>query len=301
VESLAAMDTHSEYTADWQEYRRRRRLFWILFLGFIPGVFILFTFALGLLSLIDASNPAVSIFLIAGFWMLMLIIASFQYFYFHCPRCHKPFFSKFWYRPFTKKCTHCGLPKWANSDPTLLVSPTLNADTAAEKAPDNSPSEPTEFVDANGNRATVAFWGSAEKARASLLTLIDCTKCIDCWQCELCFDCKRCKGCYHCAGCDECSDCKECGDCLRCIRCTNCDQTDERYGGNSSDWGCTVDCIDCSDCQGCLECSNCTGCVSCVRCSGCRDCERCTDCKGTSEISDVQGITKRPEASRHQR
>ena len=294
------MDTHPDYTADWRDYRRRRRIFWILFLGFIPGVFILFMVVVVLLSLVSDIKPEYFFFWIAGLWMLMLIIAGFQFWWFYCPRCHKKFFATFWYRnPLTKKCLHCGLPKWANTDVTIPVPPQSSGATTSELTPKNNQSEPTEFVDRDGNRATVAFWGSAEKAQESLLTLFDCTRCVDCWACKDCFECKRSRDCYRCAGCDECSNCRDSGDCLRCVRCNNCDQSDERHGGDPSNWRLMVDCTDCSNSAGCLECSNCSQCISCVRCSGCRICERCTDCQGCSEISDVHGITKQPEAPLH--
>lgn len=38
---------------------------------------------------------------------------------FSCPRCHKWFFATWYRNPFARKCVHCGLPKWANSEPPI--------------------------------------------------------------------------------------------------------------------------------------------------------------------------------------
>ena len=51
------MDTHPDYTADWRDYRRRRLIFWVTFLGFIPGVFILFTVIALPMSLVSDIEP----------------------------------------------------------------------------------------------------------------------------------------------------------------------------------------------------------------------------------------------------
>ena len=47
--------------------------------------------------------------------------------------------------------------------------------------------------DSNGNRASVAFWGSREKAEASLATLKDCHACHDCHDCHACRYCSQIK------------------------------------------------------------------------------------------------------------
>lgn len=41
------------------------------------------------------------------------------------------------------------------------------------------------ITDANGNRASVLYWGSEETARASLSTLTNCRYCTDCRYCNL--------------------------------------------------------------------------------------------------------------------
>ena len=68
----------------------------------------------------------------------------------------------------------------------------------------------TEVRDANGNVATIAYWGSEKEARASLATLKNCK------------DCRDCSGCSGCSGCSRCSDCSRCWDCSDCSRCWDC-------------------------------------------------------------------------------
>ena len=61
--------------------------------------------------------------------------------------------------------------------------------------------------DERGNRATISMWGSEDAARASLLTLVDCSGCSDCSYCSYCSDCSYCS---HCSGCSYCSRCSKC-------------------------------------------------------------------------------------------
>lgn len=51
------------------------------------------------------------------------------------------------------------------------------------------------ITDENGNRASVAEWGSEDAARASLSTLKDCSRCLNCSRCSDCSDCSRCSNC----------------------------------------------------------------------------------------------------------
>jgi hypothetical protein len=77
----------------------------------------------------------------------------------------------------------------------------------------------TWITDANGNRASVEYWGSEAKAQASLQTLTRCTDCTDCTGCTRCTDCTRCMRCTGCTGCTRCTDC------TGCMRCTGCNLT----------------------------------------------------------------------------
>ena len=61
-------------------------------------------------------------------WVIVLLrffFVSGEYVYWPCPRCGKPFhylhYLVRWYgrwnNPFARHCVHCGLAKWADSDP----------------------------------------------------------------------------------------------------------------------------------------------------------------------------------------
>src|SRR5260221_5189707 len=121
------MSAHPDYSAAWRDYRRRRLIFWAVFLGYTPGGFVLF-FVGGLpIAIHTGISPDYLFYPIAGSWMLAFLIASWLVGLFCCPRCRKWFFATWWYRnPFARKCVHCGLPKWATSDVTLQVAPRSN-------------------------------------------------------------------------------------------------------------------------------------------------------------------------------
>ena len=64
--------------------------------------------------------------------------------------------------------------------PTLLSSP---------------PTDQSDWLtDANGNRCSIAYFGSREAAQAALDSLRDCR---DCTNCSRCSDCSRCSGCSN--------------------------------------------------------------------------------------------------------
>ena len=66
--------------------------------------------------------------------------------------------------------------------------------------------DPEKWVfDANGNRCSIAYWGSREEAQKRLDRLKNCTRCTDCSDCT---DCSRCSRCLRCSRCSDCSDCK---------------------------------------------------------------------------------------------
>jgi hypothetical protein len=107
------------FYAEWKDYRRRRWMFWSLLLGYLPGVF---TIAM-LLEKVLHSTADILLFFVAAIWVVTGIIAQRRLRYWPCPRCGQPFFasrssvrifSLWWfYRPFTNRCVHCRLPKWA--------------------------------------------------------------------------------------------------------------------------------------------------------------------------------------------
>ena len=61
----------------------------------------------------------------------------------------------------------------------------------------------TWISDENGNRCSVEYWGSEEKAREALASnenCSDCSDCSDCSYCSRCSDCSRCSYCSRCSG-----------------------------------------------------------------------------------------------------
>lgn len=98
-------DLMSDYRRDWRSYRRRFRTAvgaWV-----IPPVII---------YLLSIGGP-IEIGLIAA-WLLLFTGSMVWLFSFRCPRCREWYFIVFpTNHPLTKVCVHCGLPKYAGSDP----------------------------------------------------------------------------------------------------------------------------------------------------------------------------------------
>lgn len=78
--------------------------------------------------------------------------------------------------------------------------------------------KPTWVYGLHGNRASIGYWGSEKKARASLETLTDCWECEDCWGCNRCWACVRS---VRCAQCSSVSNCEQCSWCWGCARIEN--------------------------------------------------------------------------------
>jgi len=96
----------------WEEYRRKRNLFWFAFFGFLPSVALV-----GVLSfrVFYTFTPAM-VAAITG--VVFLIIAAERALRFRCPRCGEMFFKKsIDSDSFARRCVHCGLPKYA--DPAI--------------------------------------------------------------------------------------------------------------------------------------------------------------------------------------
>ena len=77
------------------------------------------------------------------------------------------------------------------------------------------------ITDEHGNRASIAYWGSEDRARASLASLTDCRNCTNCSDCSRCSGCSYCS---YCSGCSYCSYCSYCSDCSYCSYCSYCSQ-----------------------------------------------------------------------------
>lgn len=102
------MNPAPSYEEQWKDYRRRRRWFWIAFLGYLPGV-PLIGMPLGYLF---SSEKAVMVVAIA--WMAAIAITSYRAGAWRCPRCGETYFAKPWIsNPLARRCLHCKLPKYS--------------------------------------------------------------------------------------------------------------------------------------------------------------------------------------------
>ena len=102
------MALDQQYQADWNEYRRRRRLELGIALT-LPLAVLVVGVPLGQHFVSD-----VPVILVAGIWLIALFHAGFHRMSWCCPRCAKPFFEAwFYYNAFAGQCVHCGLPKWS--------------------------------------------------------------------------------------------------------------------------------------------------------------------------------------------
>ena len=103
--------SETDYAASWQDLRKRRRLVWLLFLGYIPGVAALcFLVVTAAASMGGSKQSEVACAVIALFWILAFAVAAIRLTFFRCPRCRRLFHSTWWrHNPFARHCLHCGL------------------------------------------------------------------------------------------------------------------------------------------------------------------------------------------------
>ena len=77
----------------------------------------------------------------------------------------------------------------------------------------------TWISDSNGNKCSVEYFGTKEKAQAALDSLKNCRDCTNCSDSSCCYDCSRCSYsscCYDCCRCSRCHDCYDCYECSGC-------------------------------------------------------------------------------------
>src|ERR1700746_3977459 len=108
---------HDPNPADpWREYRKRRNLALMAFLGFVPIIAI----AMASNAFFGTPTPA---FILALPWMVFVAAAGNWFIRFKSPRCGEHFFadSRWWgYNTVVRRCLHCGLPlnsrEWENEN-----------------------------------------------------------------------------------------------------------------------------------------------------------------------------------------
>lgn len=102
------------YTEQWNEYRKRRFVFWCVLLGVTPFVF-LSGCLLDQILPVGVSNPAV--FALVGASLLAYTVAGIRLTFWRCPRCQKHYFvGAILVNQLASRCLHCGLEKWEEGE-----------------------------------------------------------------------------------------------------------------------------------------------------------------------------------------
>ena len=119
-----------EYSQEWAELRQiRRRIFRVVAAG--ACVLVAVPLVTAYLSLSVAKIIGLVLF---GAWAAVLLrffFVSGEYVYWSCPRCGMPYHYLVrsygrWNNPFARRCVHCGLPKWVDSDPDSKLKEELD-------------------------------------------------------------------------------------------------------------------------------------------------------------------------------
>jgi len=106
------MSGQSDFSAAWQDYKKRQWWFYVLWLG---GWAVLIITAVLLILAYPLTIPLDSValfYILLGGQVCAFFIASLRLTRFKCPRCHEWFFTNLIHNPFARRCVHCKLPKW---------------------------------------------------------------------------------------------------------------------------------------------------------------------------------------------
>jgi hypothetical protein len=102
----------ASHQSGWEDCKRRELWYRVVIYGFVPFVFIASVVASQL-----AGSDAL-FFIMGSVALFATIVVGYRMMHFECPRCHRSFFlSRWWiFQPHKKKCVHCGLQKWSETD-----------------------------------------------------------------------------------------------------------------------------------------------------------------------------------------
>jgi hypothetical protein len=110
------MNGNLQFTSGWEDYRTRRRWFFVAWLG----GFVMVACLAALLNRLSLGNLA--FWALGPLWLIAFVTTALRLELFRCPRCHHRFFCARWYyNLLARRCVHCGLPKWATSDDEATV------------------------------------------------------------------------------------------------------------------------------------------------------------------------------------
>lgn len=97
------------YAAAWRQYKRRRATFWLAYLGGFAALFLATSLYVNL-----TGRPANWLSPFGLLLLLLYAVTAIRLTRWKCPRCEQPFHLLGIYRNcFSRRCLHCGLPKWA--------------------------------------------------------------------------------------------------------------------------------------------------------------------------------------------
>jgi len=104
------------YQKHWEEYRRRRNIFFLVFVS--PLIVVTFPMLfLNLLGFRFEKNLGIEFFIFAV-WIIFFFLARQHFHNWNCPQCERRFFTmSFWVTSpvFLDYCRHCELPKYKGS------------------------------------------------------------------------------------------------------------------------------------------------------------------------------------------
>ena len=104
----------ADYSTQWHEYKRLRNIYIGVLIAFLPTMFLVM-----LIDSLTVKSEVIPFLAFFGYGIAALIAGA-RFNGFRCPRCGKWFrIYAWWWSPgflttFTRKCVHCGLPKYAN-------------------------------------------------------------------------------------------------------------------------------------------------------------------------------------------
>ena len=102
------------YAEQWQNYRKRRLMFWSVLLG---GFLFVAFLGIVLSQMLPTNIVDPAILILGGAWMLAYAVVGIRLSYWRCPRCRRYYFGgALMVNQLARRCRHCGLQKWDESE-----------------------------------------------------------------------------------------------------------------------------------------------------------------------------------------